>query len=447
VTAVPDARPYDSGARRSLPIEAVAPVLVGTGLVVVAFAIYLLSNRLFNAGRGDFFYLADAFLHGRTWLLAPLGPFDDVILGNRTYVPFAPFPALLLIPLVAVVGPHTADTWQPIVNAGLAAFDVGLVWVLVARIGVERVWQRIVLAALFGFSTQIWWVTTRGGVWHTGHLVASAVTLLALIELFGRRRMLVVGLLGGAAFLTRAPVLFAMPFYGLWSLVGQPGIGEFTARFDRFDRLSRFAGAARARAAAESRVIAALPIREWFLITLGFLPSLLFYFWYNAVRFGSPFESGYGFASLPSWLEALRAQGLFSLSHLGMNLDYFLWHPPALIGDFPFFKPDGFGMSILITSPGLLLAFFAPWRDRRTWLLAGAFIATLIPSLLYYGGGWLQFGYRYALDSIPFAIALCAMAVASRGGFGRPWVSRFWLVLIAFGVLVNAASVYWAYHL
>ena len=68
--------------------------------------------------------------------------------------------------------------------------------------------------------------------------------------------------------------------------------------------------------------------------------------------------------------------------------------------------------------------------------------ATLVPSLLYYGGGWLQFGYRYALDAIPFAVALCGMAVAARGGIGLGWK-----VLIAFGVLVNAAGVYWAYHL
>ena len=31
-------------------------------------SIYWLANREFDAGRGDFFYLADAFLHGRTWL-------------------------------------------------------------------------------------------------------------------------------------------------------------------------------------------------------------------------------------------------------------------------------------------------------------------------------------------------------------------------------------------
>ena len=68
---------------------------------------------------------------------------------------------------------------------------------------------------LLGFSTAIWWVTTRGGVWHTGHLIATFLTLCALIETFGRRRPLLLGLLGGAAFLTRAPLAFALPFYAL----------------------------------------------------------------------------------------------------------------------------------------------------------------------------------------------------------------------------------------
>ncbi len=414
---------------------ACSPAVVGTALVVVAFGIYLLCNRSFNAGRGDLLYLADAFLHGRTWLISALGPNDIVAIDGRVYVPFAPFPALLLMPLVAIVGPQTADTWQPIINAGLAAIDVGLAFLLMGRVGVARVRHRVALAVLFGFSTQIWWVTTRGGVWHTGHLVASLLTLVALIELFGRRRMLLLGLAGGAAFLTRAPVLFAMPFYGLWSLIGEPAACGFDARFDRFRRVrdaGRSAGGA----------IGALPIRDWALLTLGFVPSLLFSFWYNAVRFGSPFESGYGLATLPGFLEVQREVGLFSVAHLAMNLDYLLWHLPKLIPDFPFFRPDGLGMSIFLTSPALLLAVRAPWRDRRAWLLAAAFLVTLVPSVLYYGGGWLQFGYRYALDSIPFALALCGMAVAARGRVGKGW-----LVLIVFGVLVNAAGVYWAYHL
>src|SRR6476469_3502536 len=152
-----------ASARRSVRFASISPVLVGSVVVVVAFAIYLLSNRQYSAGRGDFFYLADAFLHGRTWLPFVLGQNDNVLIGSHVYVPFAPFPAFLVLPLVAVVGPATADTWQPIVNAGLAAFDVGLVWVLAGRIGVARLRDRFVLAVLFGFSTQILWVTVRGG--------------------------------------------------------------------------------------------------------------------------------------------------------------------------------------------------------------------------------------------------------------------------------------------
>ena len=44
------------------------------------------------------------------------------------------------------------------------------------------------------------------------------------------------------------------------------------------------------------------------LLSLGFAPALLFYLSYNALRFGSPLESGYGMASLPAFLEALRQQ-------------------------------------------------------------------------------------------------------------------------------------------
>ncbi len=443
---------------RSLP--AVAPALTGVLLLAGAFLIYLLSARQFNAGRGDFFYLADAFLHGRTWLLSGLGPYDNVVIGGRVYVPFAPFPAILLAPLVAIIGPQQADTWQPIVNAALAAVDVWLMWTLAARLGVQRISDRLWLAVLFGFSTAIWWVTTRGGVWHTGHLIASMLTLLALIELYGRRRAILVGLLGGAAFLTRAPLLFAMPFYGLWFLLGADGRlrPALRAALGRpvetapdpapaaSVKTSSAAAPTSAAAAADSTegaraFLAALPVRDWVYLVVGFLPAAVFFLWYNQVRFGSPFESGYGLASLPNFLIALRAQGLFSVSHLAMNIDYLFWHLPKVIPTFPFFRPDGFGMSILLTSPALLLAVRADWRSSRSWLLAGAALFTLIPSLLYYGGGWLQYGYRYALDSIPFVMALCGLAAARHGiGWG-------WKLLIVFGVIVNLVGVYWAYNL
>ena len=111
-------------------------------------------------------------------------------------------------------------------------------------------------------------------------------------------------------------------------------------------------------------------LRQWVALGLGVLPAILFFFAYNQVRFGSPGESGYALATLPPFLERQRALGLFALAHIPMNLDYFLIHLPTFIPTFPFFKPDGLGMSVFITSPGLLFATQADWRRPRSWWLA-----------------------------------------------------------------------------
>jgi hypothetical protein len=398
---------------------------VGLGVVSVSLALYLVANHAFNAGRGDFFHLADAFLNGRTWLDFRPGNLDTIVVGDRVYVPFAPFPAIAFMPLVAVVGPDTADAWEPLINALLAASAVGMCWWLLGRIGVARLVDRLWLVVLFGFSTQILWVTTRGGVWHTGHLVATLLTLACLIELWGRQRAWLVGLMAGAAFLTRAPLAFAVPLYALM-LHPAP---EYTA--------GRAAAGAYLRSAAN-----AIPWGRWVALGIGVLPSVVFFFAYNQLRFGTPLESGYALATVPEFLERRRQLGLFSLAHVPMNLDYFLIHVPRPIGSFPFLRPDGLGMSILLTSPGLFLASRADWRSPRAWHLLAVALVVLAPTLLYYGGGWLQYGYRYFLDSVPFVIALCGLAVVRRGG-----ISTEWRVAIAFGTVVMAFGVYWAYRI
>jgi len=400
---------------------------IGVGITILAALAYWLTNRGFDANHGDFFYLADAFLHGRTWIdqdtVPPgtIGGQDIIPIGGRFYVPFAPFPAIALMPIVALVGPVTADHWESGINAALAATVVGLGWWLLGRVGVRRLVDRFLLVVLLGFSTQIWWVTTRGGVWHTGQLIATILTLLCLIELAGSRRAWLIGLLAGFAFLSRAPVAFAIPAYALL-LAG-----------DRIWEPRRW------------------PWNEWIGLAAGVLPSIAFFFWYNAARFGSPLESGYALATLAPWLEAQRAKGLFALAHVPMNVDYLFLKLPAPFRswsnlEFPFFRPDGLGMSIFFTSPGLLYALRAPWRESRSWWLLLAAVMVLVPTLLYYGGGWLQYGYRYALDSIPFIWLLCGLAAVKddREGEGMGWT---WRALIGFGFVVGAIGVYWAYNL
>ena len=171
-------------------------------------------------------------------------------------------------------------------------------WWLLGRIGVARLADRFWLTILFGFSTQILWVTTRGGVWHTGHLIATILTFACLIELFGRRRAFLVGLLAGAAFLTRAPLAFAVLFY---ALLLEPGVARQATR----------GGGRLRRAGGRPCAVAVVG-----LAGARFVPSIIAFLLYNQVRFGTPFESGYALATLPPFLEEQRAKGLFSLAHV-----------------------------------------------------------------------------------------------------------------------------------
>ena len=110
-------------------------------------------------------------------------------------------------------------------------------------------------------------------------------------------------------------------------------------------------------------------------------------------------------------------------------------------------SPDGAKIEVTMHLHPVVFIFMLFWLGA---VGAGALLAlhdarglaVLIPTLLYYGGGWLQYGYRYFLDSVPFVVALCGMAAVHRGGVSWPWRAA-----IVIGTVVMAVGVYWAYHL
>ena len=245
----------------------IAP-LVGVGVAVVAFFVYWLTNQSFEAGRGDFFYLADAFLHGRAWIDFAPGAYD-VIYGadGRVYVPFAPFPAIVLMPLVAVVGAVTADQWESGINAALAAFGAAARVVghgpdrrrAAARPVRPRPAARLRDADVVGHDPRRR-VAHRPP--HRDHPRDAACWPSCSA---GSARSSS-GLLVGPSFLTRAPVAFLGPAIALWYWLLAPADGR--------DWLRR------------------IPWRQWALLIVGFLPGLAVFFAYNYARFGSPLESG-----------------------------------------------------------------------------------------------------------------------------------------------------------
>ena len=388
--------------RRSLWI----PVAIGA----IAFAAYWLISFRAEPISADFFRLADAFLHGRTWIDA-VGPWDRIDIDGRTYLPFAPLPALVFMPLVALFGVPATASAQPFINAALAGTCVGLGYAVIRRFDGGVLRDRLWVTALFAFSTPLLTITVRGGPWHQGQLLATICSLAAILEASGRRRGLLLGLLGGAGFLARAPVLLALPLY-TWA----------------------------AATVGDARPPARRLVRAAALVAAGAAPAVAFSLWYNAARFGSVAESGYGLAALPPFLEVLREQGLFSLVHVPRNIDYFLWHLPVIGGPPLYLHPDGLGLSVLLTSPGLLIGLRARNLDRFLVGCGLTAVVVFVPSLLYYGGGWVQVGFRYFLDAIPFLLPL--IAAGTRTGLGVRWK-----LLIAAGIAVNLWTVPWLYGL
>jgi uncharacterized membrane protein len=105
--------------------------------------------------------------------------------------------------------------------------------------------------------------------------------------------------------------------------------------------------------------------------------------------------------------------------------------------------PDAIGTSILLTSPAFLLAPLA-WRplrhlrvDRVTVGATIAVLAIATVNLMHFSQGWVQFGYRFSNDFVPFALLLVALG-ASR-------LNRLWpvVLLIAVSIVVNFWGTTW----
>jgi hypothetical protein len=109
----------------------------------------------------------------------------------------------------------------------------------------------------------------------------------------------------------------------------------------------------------------------------------------------------------------------------------------------PLAIPNPIGMSLILSSPAYLLAPLA-WLPARLRTLdratAGATIAVIgiaVVNLMHFSQGWVQFGYRFSNDFVPFALILIALG-ASR--MGRLWPL---VLLVAASVAINFWGTMW----
>lgn len=350
-----------------------------------------------------YLYQAESFLHGH-WDLDLPPTFTDVVQVNgKDYIVYPPFPALLLLPFVAVFGPHTSDI---LFTAVMSACGLPLLFLLFEQARFNGLTRRpwvgnSLMAILFYFGSLGLTLSVGGTMWFTAQVVCFTFTLLALLAAFRGHYALGAALLG-CAFFSRATVLFGFLFILYLAWQGS-------------DRgFERFFATLRARAPDWT----VIPWRRLApAVTVTAAVALLFFI-RNSLIFGSPLNSGYD--NLIKQHYSVVTTGAFNVRYIPSNILANFFDFPKVTFNGPFDRHPtidmlngGEGLSVFFTTPLFLLLF---WRNRAfsmtraaLWVVVGLILAV---ALLFHAAGWYEFGARYLFDAYPFAFLLLALSDA-----------------------------------
>ena len=439
---------------------------IGAALAVVAALVYVVSNPLHSDFYNHFVWQAEAWLHGRLAISFPVSTgqqqnwyFQDVMPDpghpGLGILPFPPLPALVLLPVVAVLGLATPAS---LTAALLGALDVALAWRLCRRLAADR---GVALAAtvFFGFGTVAWYAAAIGTTWFLAHVVALGLTLLAVTLAVDGDAGLRAGTRTGPT--VRAVAGPPRPAGRLRRLPGPGGVRGLRGLLDRRDAAAGFllglAALSRLTVAFGGIFLLFVGRGSWRTrlasAAIGMAIPLLALAAYNLAATGQLFNPAYTAIARaeyrpdpslyhPTWgIEDLRyipqnlALVLFRLPEVHLSCGLGILDPTCGT-----VQPDPVAMSLILTSPAYLLALPALRAIRRDRLVAGAALAVLLVALAdlaHFSQGWVQFGWRFSNDFAPFALVLVTLAMARRG------LDRTVLVLLGLSVLINLWGVYW----
>jgi hypothetical protein len=384
-------------------------------LYLGSFAIFALFSgaRLFHQSEAPhFIYQAQAFLNGQLALtVMPPNLNDWARVGDKFFVSFPPFPAILMMPFVALFGFQLNDVFFTLV---FAAANVVLLFLVLQRLSetgdsARSTDENLALALLFAFGTVNFYCSIRGEVWFTAEVIGVTCTCLYVLAAHRCRNPVLAGIAFGCGAITRTPLAFAVVYFFF----------ELLAPEGRWDP-----GALRGRRAEILRTAAlfALPVLAIALPTA----------WMNQARFGNPLEFGHAHLFNNRVNADIARWGLFNYHYLERNLHAAFTRLPLLVsteGALPQLSFDPDGMSLFVTTPLFLLLLWPKAKPRLHRILWATVAAVSVPGFFYQNTGWRQFGFRFSLDYTPYLFLLLAIG-------GYPMKRRFW-ALGALGVVVG----------
>ena len=418
---------------RSLAVEKLRPFRVELALFACSYVLLACfsSQRFLRQSEAPhFIYQAQAWLDGRLDVDPAVLPNPEdwacvrqlegrkarcqgrLAASDKWYVSFPPFPALVMLPFVALHGYQFNDTSFTVF---LGALSIALFYSLLRRLSREGESERpdyenIFIALSLGFGTVFFYCAIRGEVWFTAEILGVALTCLYVDAALRARRPAWAGLFFSMAVLTRTPLLFAGVFFLLEACC--PDAGNRLAELKRLKSEYRPA------------------LRKLALFIAGAAPLGVAAAVHNFVRFGSFSEFGHSFLYNNRVNADIDSFGLFSAHYLSRNLRAAFGMVPGISLNPVRLSYDPNGLSLLLTFP-LLIFLLVPKRTPRLhWPLWLTVAACALPGLFYQNNGYMQFGFRFSLDYTPYLLLLFAI-----GGWAVK--NRWVLAASALGLAVN----------
>lgn len=348
---------------------------------------------------------AKAFLEGH--LDIPQYYHDVAIYNGRFYLPFPPFPALLLVPFVAIFG--IISTKPVLISIALSVLNVIILMRILKKLGIDSKTIYWLVAAFF-LGTAYWSAAYLSYiVWLFAQVVAVTCMFLAINEALGKGRGVLTGLYLGMAFLSRYACIFAAIF-----LIAVLWENKFFTT--RRSKLSNVLG---------------------FVISVGLCVCVFLIL--NWIRFGNVFETGYNYISYAGFLkERFNRFGSFHPAYVPFNfINMFLqgfhivFSPPTYLRGF---RMDPFGTSITFASPFVFIAFLAKWKKRLLWTAWISITIVLVHQLFFIGNGYTQVNtQRYTLDFLPILILLVALGT-------KRVKENLWKAAMLYSIILNVVA-------
>ena len=370
-------------------------------LFIAAFLVYFLSSS------GDtpynyFTRLSHAFLTGHL-SLAENPPWLNELIPTETgrfFVPYPPMPALLALPIVALLG--TSFPQQIIAHLLGAGFCVFMAWTtfLITKERKKAIW----IGLLAAFGNIIWFLAAVGSSWYLGQVTAAFFLAAALCEFYGKRRVFLTGLLVGGAYLSRIHTVTSVFFFA-FLMLDRP----FVSKKNLISLVTLF---------------------------LGLAPFLLFNALYNYARFRVFWDKAY--AIIPGVLnEPWYTLGLVHPSYIPRRLKIIFTALPKLIDKFPYFSPTNEGLAIWFTTPAFILTLKSKFRSKEVVAAIITIVLISTPILMHGTTGFAQFGYRFAMDFYPFLFLLLIYALPKKLGKLHWSLLLISILVNLWGVLIN----------